>query len=285
MTNLTQFNDAYAAGGSTKVIDVQANITRVVNSVYNWTSNLTIMSTNGSTIDQGTDKFQEISNVKTENIRRRRNANTSAGNGDLFNCRNTEGLLFKHCTFDGESSGLWTRDSLVYDGLVDFGNGASDDITVMFCQFLNHDKGMLLGSELFSGLTKVSLLWNYWYNVYQRFPRTAMSNVDLTNNYIHACRNGVGIEENGNIRGGYNYYKDCNKAIDYRVGEELGAYYSAVSDIFDNVASGTTLRPETVPSWTVPATVGATPYAVTAIAAADVPAFVLANSGNVLHTL
>jgi pectate lyase len=276
ITTKTQFEDNFE--GSNKVLDIRADI-NLDDIQYAFGSNITIKSTTGARIQYGQFRFESGSNAKIENIERRRSYN------DLMSFKLWEGVLIKHCKFDGETSGLWVQEGLVFDGLVDFGNGVSDNITVMFCQFLNHNKAMLLGSELYTGLTKASLLWNYWYNCYQRFPRTAMSNVDLTNNYILACRNGVGLADNGNIRGGNNYYKDCNTGIDYRVGTELGAYYSATGDIFDNVTNGTTLIPEPIPSWTIPSTVGSSSYAVTPLAAADVPAFVLANSGNILHTL
>jgi pectate lyase len=296
VANLTQWHNLFSSSSSStgtvytttgnKVIDIQANLDLTVNGNYIFGSNTTIKSTTGARIQYGQFRFDTISNILLQNIERRRNLNTGSGKGDLINCKSVEGVLIKHCKFDGEATGIWTQNGQVYDGLVDFGNGASDDITVMFCQFLNHNKGMLLGSELFAGLTKATIAWNYWYNVYQRFPRVANTHLDFTNNYLVSCRNGVGLANNANIRGAKNYYKDCNKAIDLRVGAELGAYYNITDDLFDNVASGTTIRVESVPSWTIPATVGGSPYAVTSVDnVADVPSFVLTNSGNVLHTL
>lgn len=277
ITTKTQFEDNFAGGN--RVLDIQANIDRD-DIEYEYGSNTTIKSSNGSRIRYGQDRFNGKSNILVENILRQRSYN------DLFNFRDCQSVMFKHCKLDGEAtvnvttvSGSADVNSQVFDGLLDFSNVASDDITVMFCQFLNHNKCTIINLDEETEITKVTYAYDYFFNCYQRTTRSVSCHLDMANNYFKQCRNMTDVGFGAEIRSRSNYYENCNRNWVYENDDEGHLITDG-----NNVYVDTDINPERSKSgfFTLPGS----GYNIPLLASTyDVPAFVLAKSGNVLHTL
>ncbi len=98
-----------------------------------------------------------------------------------------------HCTFtDGLCSDLVRN--LNHDGAFDIKQG--QNITVSWCEFTNHDKVMLVGSDdtnyTLASERQITLHHNYFHGTTQRTPRSRGCQMHIYNNYY----DNIGIAEN-----------------------------------------------------------------------------------------
>jgi pectate lyase len=94
------------------------------------------------------------------------------------------GVWIDHCTFtDGTCSDMIRN--YHHDGSFDIKHGRS--ITVSWCEFTNHDKVMLVGSDetkyLNADERQITLHHNYFHKTTQRTPRTRGTLMHIYNNY------------------------------------------------------------------------------------------------------
>jgi pectate lyase len=109
------------------------------------------------------------------------------------------GIWVDHCTFtDGTCVDLSRNYN--HDGAFDIKYGRY--ITVSWCEFTNHDKVMLVGSNdhttgaityLSPTERQITLHHNYFHGTTQRMPRTRGTQMHVYNNYY----NNIGTAENG----------------------------------------------------------------------------------------
>ncbi|MDR0785460.1 MAG: Ig-like domain-containing protein [Treponema sp.] len=94
------------------------------------------------------------------------------------------GVWIDHCTFtDGTCNDMIRNYN--HDGSFDIKHGR--DITVSWCEFTNHDKVMLVGSDetkyLNADERRITLHHNYFHQTTQRTPRTRGTLMHIYNNY------------------------------------------------------------------------------------------------------
>ncbi len=99
-------------------------------------------------------------------------------------------IWIDHCTLQdtltlGSSGEKWQT----YDGLCDI-KGNATNITVSYCQFMNHDKTMLIGSSDSDGDNSkrfVTLHHNYYYGCGQRLPMVRNTSIHIYNNLYESA--------------------------------------------------------------------------------------------------
>lgn len=94
-------------------------------------------------------------------------------------------IWIDHCTFTDGACVDMTR-NYNHDGALDIPNGKN--ITISWCEFTNHDKVMLVGSNdnaLVATERQITLHHNYFHGVTQRMPRTRGTQMHVYNNYYH----------------------------------------------------------------------------------------------------
>lgn len=94
------------------------------------------------------------------------------------------GLWVDHCKFTDGMCDDRIR-NFNHDGAFDIKKG--QNITVSWCEFTNHDKVMLVGSDETNYLEpterQITLHHNYYHNTTQRMPRTRGTQMHVYNNY------------------------------------------------------------------------------------------------------
>lgn len=100
-------------------------------------------------------------------------------------------IWIDHCTFE-DTLKLSTASNgekwQTYDGLCDM-KSSCKNITVSYCQFREHDKTMLIGSndsDVGDGNRTITLYGNYFYNCGQRLPMVRNTKIHICNNYFDA---------------------------------------------------------------------------------------------------
>ena len=108
---------------------------------------------------------------------------------DSITIKGGNNIWIDHCIFEDsktEEIKYFGRKYEQHDGLVDITDG-SDNITVSYNIFRNHNKTMLIGSsdnkKSDDGKLKVTLHHNYFYNIVQRGPRVRYGLIHIYNNY------------------------------------------------------------------------------------------------------
>jgi len=141
----------------------------------------------------------------------------------------SSGIWIDHCTFsDGISTDLIRN--YHHDGLIDIKGGKN--ITISWCEFTNHDKVMLIGSNDSSYLApeerQITLHHNYFHECTQRMPRSRGTQMHLYNNLY----NMIGVSGNSGYclgPGMGSQYIVENNLFGHRLGPIVKYYDSSTS--------------------------------------------------------
>ncbi|MBQ3671920.1 MAG: polysaccharide lyase family 1 protein [Treponema sp.] len=184
-----------------------------------------------------------------------------------------------HVLTGGKDDEKWQT----FDGVCDI-KGASNNITVSYCKFMNHDKTMLIGASDSESISpearRVTIHHNYFYNCGQRIPMVRLTTVHTYNNYIDMDKTAtyknnyaLGVRYNALVQSENNYF---GSGISYSYSghtSKQGTVY-VIGDL-DKSSSGR--KPGQV-SFSKSA-LFTIPYAYATISAKEVPDYVKANAG------
>ena len=211
---------------------------------FNVNSNKTIIGINNARIKFGGLAVSNKKNVIIRNItfwdaHGSTEKNTAVDSGskasaDALVVQNgSDGVWIDHCRFtDGTCSDMIRNYN--HDGSFDIKK--AQNVTVSWCEFINHDKVMLVGSgdsETEVTDRQVTLHHNYFHNATQRMPRTRGTQMHIYNNYYTA----IGVSGNSG----------------YCMGPGMNAHFIVENNYFGSFSSGSTKVIDFYDSQTFPA--------------------------------
>lgn len=142
--------------------------------------------------------------------------------GDGFNAQHdavgidsSSNVWIDHCTFEDTIKLATAKNGekwQVFDGLCDM-KADSKNITVSFCQFINHDKTMLIGSGDSDGSSEtrtITLANNYFLDCGQRCPMVRNSRIHIYNNVFDSKNRIYTSQSTINARSGSIVFEENN---------------------------------------------------------------------------
>ena len=152
-----------------------------------------------------------------------------------------------HCTFDNEVQPVANPTASQkdqYDGLLDI-KKSSEYITVSWCVFKNHYKGLLIGytaSDTYD--RKITMHHNAFINIGSRTPSYRGGTAHIYNNYWEGCRDaasgkyfstGINCREEACLKVESNFFRNMDKTI-YCAWDDVDkpGYADWTNNIFDN---------------------------------------------------
>ena len=198
-------------------------------------------------------------------------------------CRN---IWVDHCTFDNEVQPVINPSASQkdqYDGLLDIKKN-SEYITVSWCVFKNHYKGILVGyttSDTYD--RKITMHHNAFININSRTPSYRGGTAHIYNNYWDGCKDaasgkyfstGINCREGACLKVESNFFKNMDKTI-YCAWDDVSkpGYANWSNNLFDNANP-----PESDPQFQS-CTSFTPPYEVTVDAASEVYSLVNQYAG------
>ncbi|MEM3979739.1 MAG: hypothetical protein QXF79_00600, partial [Ignisphaera sp.] len=155
---------------------------------------------------------------------------TDTRNIDAIEIRRSNNIWIHHCDFTN-----WS------DGAVDLAEASTtrtNNITISWSRFWNHDKVTLIGNSATRTTDRnfrVTLHHNYYFMTQDRHPRLRFGIVDMYNNYFYRIGEGAGISQKGLVYAEANIYElvpgDTEIADCTWTGESPG-YFFNVSNWF-----------------------------------------------------
>ena len=147
----------------------------------------------------------------------------------------SKNVWIDHCEFYTDRDHDDNED--YYDGMLDIKN-ASSFITVSWCHFHDHNKGILVssGDDSFQdSIQRMSFHHNYFFNCNARLPSIRFGKAHIYNNYYEKCNTAVNTRMNACVKVEHNYFKDA--------GTGIGMLYSPIPggvDLGENIYINTT---------------------------------------------
>ncbi len=146
----------------------------------------------------------------------------------------SKNILIDHCEFFTDREHDDNED--YYDGLLDIKNESSF-ITVKWCYFHDHNKGILISSgddSYQDSVQRITFHHNYFFNCNSRLPSIRFGKSHIYNNYYEDCGTGVNTRMNACVRVEKNYFLDA--------GTGVGMLYSPIPgsvELIDNIFENT----------------------------------------------
>ncbi|MBN2274658.1 MAG: T9SS type A sorting domain-containing protein [Bacteroidales bacterium] len=147
----------------------------------------------------------------------------------------SKNVWIDHCEFYTDREHDDNED--YYDGMLDIKNESSF-ITVSWCHFHDHNKGILICSGDDSdqdSVQRITFHHNYFYNCNSRLPSIRFGKAHIYNNYYEKCNTAVNTRMNACVRVEYNYFNNA--------GTGIGMLYSPIPggvDLGENIYVNTT---------------------------------------------
>ncbi|MEM2297303.1 MAG: hypothetical protein QXH10_07745 [Ignisphaera sp.] len=172
-------------------------------------------------------RIYDVDNIIIVNIRF---DSTDTRNIDAIEVRRSNNIWIHHCDFTN-----WS------DGGVDLAEASTtrtNNITISWSRFWNHDKVTLIGNSATRTTDRnfrVTLHHNYYFMTQDRHPRLRFGIVDMYNNYLYRVGEATGISQKGLVYAEANIYElvpgDTEIADCTWTGESPG-YFFNVSNWF-----------------------------------------------------
>ncbi|MBN1414735.1 MAG: T9SS type A sorting domain-containing protein [Bacteroidales bacterium] len=124
-----------------------------------------------------------------------------------------------------------------YDGMLDIKNESSF-ITVSWCHFHDHNKGILVSSgddSYQDSIQRMTFHHNYFYNCNSRLPSIRFGKAHIYNNYYEKCNTAINTRMNACVKVENNYFNNA--------GTGIGMLYSPIPgsvDLGENIYVNTT---------------------------------------------
>lgn len=265
VTNLSDFRTA-AKSSSPLIIQVSGNFTGTGS--VDVASNKTIIGLNGATLNGVGLALYRVSNIIIKNMK----INKVVGGDCITIKETTHHIWVDHCEFWQDRTHGWDY----YDELLEV-TDRSDFVTISNNKFHDTHIALLIGSGDLQttdiGHLRVTLYGNYFYNVSERQPSTRFGYMHVFNNYLlNGSGYGIGVTMNATVRTDNNYFENQNIPIYTKYNAKPGFVSGASTNIYKN--SGANQISTSASSW-----IPEYEYKSILIAAADVPAKVLSESG------
>ncbi len=151
----------------------------------------------------------------------------------------SKNIWIDHCEFFTDRDHDYDED--YYDGLLDIKNESSF-ITVSWCNFHDHNKGILIcsGDDSFQdSVQRITFHHNYFHNINSRLPSIRFGKSHIFNNYYKDCETAVNTRMNACVQVEKNYFQD--------VGNGVGMLYSPIPggvELIDNIFENTSYSEE-----------------------------------------
>ncbi|MFC2136955.1 T9SS type A sorting domain-containing protein, partial [Bacteroidota bacterium] len=189
-------------------------------------SNKTFIGTENASLENVQISISGVRNVIVKDLTfsKVRSADAIEINGDATNIWIDHCELFSDREHDDEED--------YYDGLLDIKNESSF-ITVSWCNFHDHRKGILIASGDDSdqdSIQRITFHHNYFHNVGSRLPSIRFGKAHVFNNYYKDCETAINTRMNACVRVEKNYFQD--------VGTGVGMLYSPIPgsvELIDNI--------------------------------------------------
>jgi pectate lyase len=258
------------ASSARSIIKVSGKITGT--GYLNVSSNKTILGLKGSSLEGVGLMIYGTNNVIIRNMTIRNVVTYS----NIIIKEGAHHVWVDHCDLSSDRNHGWDY----YDGLLDVGKQA-DYVTFSWNKLHDNHIPMLIGfgdgSTADIGHLRVTVYFNYFYNVSERQPSTRFGNMHVFNNYFNnGSGYAVGATFGATVRTDNNYFENQNKPIGTDIRTKPGYVSGVNTNIFKNSGKNviTTAESTWVPSYE---------YKSILIPAADVPAIVTAGAGATLN--
>jgi pectate lyase len=146
----------------------------------------------------------------------------------------SKNILIDHCEFFTDRDHDDNED--YYDGMLDIKNESSF-ITVKWCFFHDHNKGILISSgddSYQDSVQRITFHHNYFFNCNSRLPSIRFGKSHIFNNYYENCGTAVNTRMNACVRVEKNYF--------HNAGTGVGMLYSPIPgsvELIDNIFENT----------------------------------------------
>jgi len=147
----------------------------------------------------------------------------------------SKNVWIDHCEFFTDREHDDNED--YYDGMLDIKN-ASSFITVSWCHFHDHNKGILVSSgddSYQDSVQRMTFHHNYFFNCNARLPSIRFGKAHIYNNYYEQCNTAVNTRMNACVKVENNFFRNA--------GTGIGMLYSPIPggvDLGENIFDNTT---------------------------------------------
>ncbi|WP_432714754.1 pectate lyase family protein [Pedobacter sp.] len=257
------------ASSSPSIIKVSGKITGT--GFLNVSSNKTILGMKGSSLEGVGLMIYGTNNVIIRNMTIRNVVTYS----NIIIKEGAHHVWVDHCELSSDRTHGWEY----YDGLLDVGKRA-DYVTLSWNKLHDNHIPMLIGfgdeSTADIGHLRVTVYYNYFYNVSERQPSTRFGYMHVFNNYMKdGSGYAVGVTMGATVRTDNNYFENQNVPITSAYNAKPGYISGASTNVYKNSGANTvsTAASTWVPTYE---------YESILIPAANVPAIVTAQAGATL---
>lgn len=265
---VTTLSALKTAAASTEPLIIKVSGTIKGSEAIKVKSNKTILGVNGGTLDGPGLSLVTVSNVIIKNLRI---INPSASDGIQIRTKSHH-IWVDHCTLENPK----------FDGLLDI-TDESDFVTISWTKMAKASKNSLVGSSETSfddiGKLRVTYHHNYFLDNLERQPSISFGTAHAFNNYYRKTQlttsgyGGYGIASRmeATVYAENNFFENISAPI-VTIGTKLGFVGGESTNIYKNSGKNKIQTPASkwVPTYT---------YKSALIAAADVPAAVMAGAG------